>query len=85
MDYTGAHTAQSGRYRTRTDDLFRVKEARYQLRQSPFAPDYRMTTEWSLRVDHRSRARGVWFCLRVKVTLKFRCAVKIAHADVAQW
>ena len=24
-----------GRYRTRTDDLFRVKEARYQLRQSP--------------------------------------------------
>ena len=25
----------SGRYRTRTDDLFRVKEARYQLRQSP--------------------------------------------------
>jgi hypothetical protein len=26
-----------GRYRTRTDDLFRVKEARYQLRQSPWA------------------------------------------------
>ena len=25
----------SGRYQTRTDDLFRVKEARYQLRQSP--------------------------------------------------
>lgn len=24
-----------GRYQTRTDDLFRVKEARYQLRQSP--------------------------------------------------
>ncbi len=24
-----------GRCRTRTDDLFRVKEARYQLRQSP--------------------------------------------------
>ncbi|VXB34788.1 hypothetical protein FRIGORI9N_310097 [Frigoribacterium sp. 9N] len=24
-----------GRYRARTDDLFRVKEARYQLRQSP--------------------------------------------------
>ena len=27
-----------GRYQTRTDDLFRVKEARYQLRQSPEAP-----------------------------------------------
>ena len=26
---------RGGRYRTRTDDLFRVKEARYQLRQSP--------------------------------------------------
>ncbi len=26
-----------GRYQTRTDDLFRVKEARYQLRQSPAA------------------------------------------------
>ncbi len=26
-----------GRYQTRTDDLFRVKEARYQLRQSPMA------------------------------------------------
>lgn len=28
-------TGTGGRYRTRTDDLFRVKEARYQLRQSP--------------------------------------------------
>src|SRR3954447_14376229 len=28
---------RGGRYRTRTDDLFRVKEARYQLRQSPAA------------------------------------------------
>ena len=28
-----------GRYRTRTDDLFRVKEARYQLRQSPISAD----------------------------------------------
>src|SRR5690606_198044 len=28
---------QGGRYQTRTDDLFRVKEARYQLRQSPWA------------------------------------------------
>ena len=28
-----------GRYRTRTDDLFRVKEARYQLRQSPVTRD----------------------------------------------
>lgn len=27
-----------GRCRTRTDDLFRVKEARYQLRQSPIDP-----------------------------------------------
>ena len=27
--------AGGGRYQTRTDDLFRVKEARYQLRQSP--------------------------------------------------
>src|SRR6218665_3294060 len=26
---------RGGRYQTRTDDLFRVKEARYQLRQSP--------------------------------------------------
>ena len=25
----------NGQYQTRTDDLFRVKEARYQLRQSP--------------------------------------------------
>ena len=29
-----------GRYRTRTDDLFRVKEARYQLRQSPIPVGY---------------------------------------------
>ena len=28
------------RYRTRTDDLFRVKEARYQLRQSPAASEF---------------------------------------------
>ena len=28
---------RGGRYQTRTDDLFRVKEARYQLRQSPMA------------------------------------------------
>ena len=31
-DFSGVF---GGRYRTRTDDLFRVKEARYQLRQSP--------------------------------------------------
>jgi hypothetical protein len=30
-----SHHGNGGRYRTRTDDLFRVKEARYQLRQSP--------------------------------------------------
>jgi hypothetical protein len=29
----------SGRYQTRTDDLFRVKEASYQLRQSPIGPE----------------------------------------------
>ena len=32
---TGFRGVSGGRYRTRTDDLFRVKEARYQLRQSP--------------------------------------------------
>ena len=32
-----------GRYRTRTDDLFRVKEARYQLRQSPAANEFSST------------------------------------------
>ena len=35
MDVSG------GRYRTRTDDLFRVKEARYQLRQSPATTSFR--------------------------------------------
>src|SRR6218665_1735820 len=33
-------TVCGGRYRTRTDDLFRVKEARYQLRQSPIPCGY---------------------------------------------
>ena len=32
-----AYSRRGGRYQTRTDDLFRVKEARYQLRQSPVA------------------------------------------------
>ena len=31
-------TPFGGRYQTRTDDLFRVKEARYQLRQTPISP-----------------------------------------------
>ncbi len=31
----GVFPTACGRYQTRTDDLFRVKEARYQLRQSP--------------------------------------------------
>ena len=31
----GEERVQGGRYRTRTDDLFGVNEARYQLRQSP--------------------------------------------------
>ena len=34
---TDGVSRRGGRYQTRTDDLFRVKEARYQLRQSPVA------------------------------------------------
>lgn len=36
----GIPSAFCGRYRTRTDDLFRVKEARYQLRQSPVTTSF---------------------------------------------
>lgn len=56
-----------GRYRTRTDDLFRVKEARYQLRQSPctsilaYLRDT-LSTELALRADfvysHLARENG---------------------------
>ena len=38
--YQGFCRVFCGRYRTRTDDLFRVKEARYQLRQSPAPAGY---------------------------------------------
>lgn len=37
---SGPSALCGGRYRTRTDDLFRVKEARYQLRQSPIPVGY---------------------------------------------
>ena len=60
-----------GRYRTRTDDLFRVKEARYQLRQSPvilkdrdpMLPDAGRRAQ-STRV---TRAGGHRFCARAIV------------------
>ena len=52
-----ARKAWSGRYRTRTDDLFRVKEARYQLRQSPNAPWGRVTILPDARVAHESGSR----------------------------
>ncbi|MGO2682848.1 MAG: hypothetical protein ACTIAA_01375, partial [Microbacterium sp.] len=54
------------RCRTRTDDLFRVKEARYQLRQSPMTLGSRIDTTgtnrrfWTTRID--TREIGVWFC-----------------------
>jgi hypothetical protein len=55
-----------GRYRTRTDDLFRVKEARYQLRQSPKAPWGRVMILPDAVVAHESeaqtRAGGSRFC-----------------------
>ena len=50
-------TVTGGRYQTRTDDLFRVKEARYQLRQSPVA----------LRAESRS-----YRMLRARATVRAR-------------
>lgn len=57
-----------GRYQTRTDDLFRVKEARYQLRQSPVdsrprIPAARLdTSRRRPPIAHRPRAPRVASC-----------------------
>ena len=51
-----------GRYRTRTDDLFRVKEARYQLRQSPEIgrlQSYRETSGASVGLGYVTHAASV--------------------------
>ena len=83
-----------GRYRTRTDDLFRVKEARYQLRQSPMTLGSRIDTtgtnrlSWTTPTD--TREIGVWFCeagifgycftsARDAGTRKCGCSAVVAH------
>ena len=48
---------RGGRYRTRTDDLFRVKEARYQLRQSPMTLRGRVTILPDAATSHESAIR----------------------------
>src|SRR5688500_18547121 len=68
-----------GRCRARTDDLFRVKEARYQLRQSPIWGSRRIrgdrgldTSRPSRAIAHRPRA-GLWtHSLRVWTRPGFR-------------
>ena len=53
-----------GRYQTRTDDLFGVNEARYQLRQSPPALFVRIDTSGSPAVHRTHRAARVWRAAR---------------------
>ncbi len=53
-------TLRGGRYRTRTDDLFRVKEARYQLRQSPVDPCGPSTDVTGCRGARRTGIRTPW-------------------------
>ena len=63
-----------GRYQTRTDDLFRVKEARYQLRQTPVRPVCHIT---SFQV-------AVWRLVS-PTNLGIVEESRKGRADVAQW
>ena len=83
-----------GRYRTRTDDLFRVKEARYQLRQSPApvnlaTPRAPLRATFALRTSRsRHTPRSVWrpgigsvrvVEAAVRAAVKCGCGAVVAH------
>lgn len=80
-----------GRYRTRTDDLFRVKEARYQLRQSPAmailpqaeVPERTLTSIVARPVTRHERA--VWPQLERWARVWEHSGNGVHNADVAQW
>ncbi len=57
---------KGGRYQTRTDDLFGVNEARYQLRQSPPALSVRVDSSGCPAVLRTRRAARVWRAARVQ-------------------
>jgi hypothetical protein len=76
-----------GRYRTRTDDLFRVKEARYQLRQSPETRTAsnrianRPTTSLDPDTSYAPRRLAILLAIRYSRLVPQQCG----DADVAQW
>ena len=86
-----------GRYQTRTDDLFRVKEARYQLRQSPVTrgvirgPRTDVTGCRGPGTNRRRDTRGVrsvlrsaWSALKSIKCLRESETTTTGNADVAQ-